>query len=298
MSCGKMHADRSLNNTYNLLSAESPLRPVALLALVQLLGEADDLAALPLTPATLNTALSLWAVSDADKVSFLTDAAAVYEPAGDLEHALTLSILALERSINPKTAEHALALAIAIPDRFDLDDLLKVQGVRDALTGHAAELVALFTTVDELEAVAEASKWVAANESYVSGLGVQGLDAEEVVRKVRLIALTTLAARSSTKELAYADLASTLGVKEDEVEAWVIDGEYSAVLSNHSYPRQPAARPLVTASGCCACHLGVLARDPPLRLVRVAAPRAPSRRVEGGGCGCAREHCGRGKARC
>lgn len=201
------------------------MRPIALLALIQLLGAADDLAALPLTSATLTNALSLWAVSDADKVTFLTQAAAVYEKAGDLEHALTLSIFALERSVDAKTAEHALALAIAIPDRFDLDDLLKVQGARDALTGQAAELVSFFTSVDELEAVLQASRWLASNESYVTGLGVEGLDVEEVIRKIRLIALTTLAARSATKELPYADLASTLAIKEDEVEAWVIDGE-------------------------------------------------------------------------
>lgn len=181
---------------------------------------------LPLSSATLSAALAQWSVSDADKVAFLTSAADVYEKAGDLAQALTFVLLALERSVEPKLAEHALALALAQSNRFDLEDLFQVQGVQDALTGKAAELVALFTSVDELDAVAKATQWAAANGSYVSSLGVAGLDADEVLRKVRLIALTTLAARSATKEIAYEDLAKALAIPTEEVDAWVIDGEH------------------------------------------------------------------------
>lgn len=221
-------AARILTNTYNLLPASSPLRPTVLLALIQLLAASDDLAALPISG--VSAALAQWSVSEADKVAFLTQAAAVYEKAGKLDSALTLTLLALERDVNAKTAEHALALALAQNDRFDLDDLLKVQGVRDVLTGKAAELVALFTSVDELEAVQKAAEWTKANGAYVSGLGVEGLDADEVLRKVRLIAIATLAARSASKTIAYADLTSALGVPEDEVEAWVIDAIRAGLL--------------------------------------------------------------------
>lgn len=173
----------------------------------------------------MSAALAQWSVSDADKVSFLTTAAAVYESAGDLATALSLTLLSLERSLVAATAEHALALALAQPNRFELDDLLKVQGARDALTGKATELVALFVEDDELEAVAKATAWAAANAAYVSGLGVTGLDVDAVLRKVRLVALTTLAARSATKQISYADIAKALAVDEVDVEAWVIDGE-------------------------------------------------------------------------
>ncbi|WOO85117.1 Eukaryotic translation initiation factor 3 subunit M [Vanrija pseudolonga] len=216
-------AARILNNTYNYLAATSPLRSTVLLALITLLGAFDDLATLTVTSASLSAALAQWSVSEADKVAFLTAASAVYEKAGDLDHAYILSLLALERSVDAKLVEHALALALAQSNRFDLDDLFKVQGTRDALQGKAAELVALFTSADEIEAVSQATTWTAANGPYVSGLGVAGLDADEVLRKVRLIALATLAARSATKQLAYADLAKALAVDESEVEAWVID---------------------------------------------------------------------------
>ncbi|RSH79909.1 uncharacterized protein EHS24_009577 [Apiotrichum porosum] len=223
-------ASRVLNNTYNYIAPESPLRLAALLALVQVLGASDDLSTLPLPSATVSAALAQWSVSDADKVSFLTTAAAVYESAGDLATALSLTLLSLERSLVAATAEHALALALAQPNRFELDDLLKVQGARDALTGKATELVALFVEDDELEAVAKATAWAAANAAYVSGLGVTGLDVDAVLRKVRLVALTTLAARSATKQISYADIAKALAVDEVDVEAWVIDAIHAKLL--------------------------------------------------------------------
>ncbi|BEI83508.1 hypothetical protein CcaverHIS002_0401120 [Cutaneotrichosporon cavernicola] len=223
-------AERILTNSYNFFPAESPLRPAVLLTLITLLGAADDLSALPLTPAILNPALSQWSTSEADKVAFLTQAAGVYEKAGDLARALDLTVLALERAVDGKMAEHALALALAVPNRFDVDDILKVQGARDSLAGHADELVDLFTKVDELAAVDKAAAWAKANGAYVDSLGVAGLDADEVLRKVRLVALTTLAARSATKEISYADLAGALKVDEAEVEAWVIDAIRAGLL--------------------------------------------------------------------
>lgn len=172
----------------------------------------------------------------------------MYEKAGDLSHALALTVLALERSVDAKTAEHALALALALPNRFDLDDILKVQGARDSLSGKADELVALFTSVDELAAVSQASEWAAANGAYVDGLGVQGLDADEVLRKVRLIALTTLAARSATKEISYADLASALKVDEADVEAWVIDAIRADLLQARLSQPQSLVRVISVSS--------------------------------------------------
>ncbi|GMK58773.1 hypothetical protein CspeluHIS016_0602150 [Cutaneotrichosporon spelunceum] len=223
-------AERILTNSYNFFPAESALRPAVLLTLITLLGAADDLAALPLTPATLNSALNQWSSSEEDKVAFLTKAAGVYEKAGDLGRALDLTVLALERAVDGKTAEHALALALALPNRFDVDDILKVQGARDSLSGPADELVDLFTKVDEIAAVDKAAAWVKTHGAYVDGLAVAGLDADEVLRKVRLVALTTLAARSSTKEISYADLAAALNIDEAEVEAWVIDAIRAGLL--------------------------------------------------------------------
>ncbi|KLT41776.1 hypothetical protein CC85DRAFT_275568 [Cutaneotrichosporon oleaginosum] len=241
-------AERILTNSYNFFPAESPLRPAVLQTLITLLGAADDLSALPLTPATLIPALNQWSTSEEEKVAFLTHAAGVYEKAGELSRALDLTVLALERAIDAKTAEHALALALALPNRFDVDDILKVQGARDALSGPADELVDLFTKVDELAAVEKAAAWSKTNAAYVEKLGVAGLDAEEVLRKVRLIALTTLAARSATKEITYADLAGALKVDEADVEAWVIDAIRAGLLQARLSQPQSIVRVISVSS--------------------------------------------------
>jgi hypothetical protein len=55
--------------------------------------------------------------------------------------------------------------------------------------------------------------------------GITGFSAESILRKIRLIALAALAARSSTKTLDYSTVAEALKIGENEVEAIAIDGE-------------------------------------------------------------------------
>jgi len=56
---------------------------------------------------------------------------------------------------------------------------------------------------------------------------VEQFNAEAIVRKLRLIALTTLCARSTSKQLQYSEVASALAIDESDVEEWVIDGTSS-----------------------------------------------------------------------
>lgn len=44
------------------------------------------------------------------------------------------------------------------------------------------------------------------------------------MRKLRLIALVALCAKSETRQLEYAPIAKALAIEESEVETWVIDG--------------------------------------------------------------------------
>ena len=52
----------------------------------------------------------------------------------------------------------------------------------------------------------------------------EGVSADEITRKLRLLTLTSLCARSSTKDIKYADVAAGLDIPIKEVERWVIDG--------------------------------------------------------------------------
>jgi translation initiation factor 3 subunit M len=53
------------------------------------------------------------------------------------------------------------------------------------------------------------------------------LKSDQITRKLRLLALTSLAASSSTKEITYADIAKALKLDEDDIEISVIDGQCS-----------------------------------------------------------------------
>ena len=90
----------SLNYTYNSLPANSPLRPTTLLALLNVLALAEDLAALTITPSSLQTSLNQWAIPSAEKTKFLTEASETYQSANLLSKALELVLLALNIEIS------------------------------------------------------------------------------------------------------------------------------------------------------------------------------------------------------
>ena len=106
-------------------------------------------------------------------MSFLTSASDIYESAGNLSKALELHILALGLSVDEKLVKKALVLAISVDDRFNLDEVLRIQGVKEGLEGKIAELVALFSEVDELEAVKQGQEWLSTHGSYLEIFGGQ-----------------------------------------------------------------------------------------------------------------------------
>jgi len=238
----------SLNYTYNSLPANSPLRPTTLLALLNVLALAEDLDALTITPSSLQTSLNQWAIPSAEKTKFLTEASETFQSANLLSKALELVLLALNIEISESLVEKAVVLTLANETKFDLSEVLKTQGVSARISGKAAELVKLFTEADELEAVSQGQTWAQSNESYISGfcrslriltmwyaclfLAIPHFTSEFIVRKLRLIALTTLCGRSTSKQISYSEVSSALSIPESEVEAWVIDG------MSHSYPHQ------------------------------------------------------------
>jgi translation initiation factor 3 subunit M len=162
-----------LNNTYNYLPSNSPLRPIALLALLSVLAISSDLEALPLSSSFLTTALSQWAISSSEKIDFLVQASDIYQSATPslVAKSLELHLAALDLEVTEKVAEKAVALTLASENRYDLGDVLKTPGVSSKINGKAAELVRLFTEADELEAVSQGQKWAQDNSSFISSFG-------------------------------------------------------------------------------------------------------------------------------
>ena len=171
MGTGLVLTPNRLNNTYNYYPPASSLRPPTLLALISLLSMISDLSSLSLSTTLLSTATAQWSIPNSQKLSFLTSASTIYESAGNLRKALELHILALGLSADEKIAKKALVLAISVQDRFDLDEVLTIQGIKEGLNGKMAELVRLFTEVDELEAVKLGREWLSDNASYLGIFG-------------------------------------------------------------------------------------------------------------------------------
>jgi translation initiation factor 3 subunit M len=216
------------------------LRPTTLLALLSVLALSSDLPALSLSSSSLATSLNQWAIPTSEKIAFLVEAADIYQSASLLSKSLELSLLALNIEVSEQVAEKAVVLTLADESKFDLSQVLKTQGVTAKISGKAAELVRLFTEADELEAVSQGQQWAEANVSYISGfsrslllspwpvadnIDIPKFTPESIGRKLRLIALTTLCSRSTSKQISYAEISSALSIPDADVEAWVIDGK-------------------------------------------------------------------------
>lgn len=68
-------------------------------------------------------------------------------------------------------------------------------------------------------------KGLARETNVLSQTGIPGFTSETILRKLRLIALVALCAKSETRQLEYAPIAKALAIEESEVETWVIDGQ-------------------------------------------------------------------------
>jgi hypothetical protein len=57
-------------------------------------------------------------------------------------------------------------------------------------------------------------------------LGIEQLSVESLTLKIRLLALVTLCAQSSSRVIKFSDVALQLQIDEADVEEYIIDGQY------------------------------------------------------------------------
>ncbi|KAJ9097698.1 hypothetical protein QFC21_004735 [Naganishia friedmannii] len=228
---------RVLIHAYNLTPANSKLRPTILLSTLRVLSSSEhlDVTALPLPINVIEKSVSAWSLSTSEKAHWLQQVADTYENAKTAKIGFTdalkttslqLRVLALiiAEGSDQKAVDSALASALKIETNYDLVPVLKVQGVREGMSGEMKELVRLFEENVELN---ECLSWVQSHESFLSGLG---LSTEDITRKLRLLALVSLCASSLNRDIAYSEVVQTLSVEEDLVEAWVIDAIHANLL--------------------------------------------------------------------
>lgn len=54
-----------------------------------------------------------------------------------------------------------------------------------------------------------------------------GLDKAQLERKIRLLVLSDLGSKNIGRDVPYSEIASALMIEVEQVETWVIDGEFS-----------------------------------------------------------------------
>lgn len=168
-----------LTNAYNMLPVSSPLRPATLLELLRVLSASTvlDLSALPLTTPVIEQAVSEWSIPTADKVAFLNSVAEIYEAdssvsvsrTASLKQALEFRILALHVADDKRAVDEVVAKAVSIPDVFEVSDVLRASGAREALSEEGKMVVRMLET-DEVE-LSEGLKWVEGNKSALEAKG-------------------------------------------------------------------------------------------------------------------------------
>lgn len=220
---------RILANLFTVLPATSPERLTIFSALLSLVSVNGDMDFLETALVWLPTWLAQWEVPASEKSACLARVAdALQGPDCGPEwvaKAYQCSLLhlryvsqetALSADERKAAAERIIADVLRLPKLFEMDELLRVPITAELDGTPVFALLKVFVGGTH----ADLEKWRGAHGAELARLS---LDAEALSRKMRLLDLATLCARSVSAEVSYADMAAVLDVSLDEVEAWVID---------------------------------------------------------------------------
>lgn len=115
-------------------------------------------------------------------------------------------------------ALRALKTALLATHQYDFQDLLNVPCVQALSETHPVyfELLTVFAEKD----LEDYNQFREEHEGFVEK---EHLDLEKLQTKMRLLTFASLAARTPTREIPYADIAEALQISMEEVELWIID---------------------------------------------------------------------------
>lgn len=220
---------RILSNLFNSLEPSSALRLSVFNALLSLAAANDDLDYLTSSLTALPQWLAQWQVSESDKASCLESVAKALESAekehGQTSKAYQFLLLHLryistlpENASTKDAAERTVAAALRLPKLYELEELLHIKAVLDLKSSSSAvfELLKIFVG----GSTSDFNTFVSSHAAELSRLE---LSQEALLHKIRLLDLADLCALSVSADVAYASIAKTLQIEEDEVELWVID---------------------------------------------------------------------------
>ncbi|KAN0061084.1 hypothetical protein ACQY0O_006819 [Thecaphora frezii] len=220
---------RILSNIFNTLPAQSALRLDLFNSLLSLASANDDLDYLSSALTSLPQWLAEWKVSDEAKSTCLEKVAKALESAEKehdhgskayqflVLHLRFISLNATSSTDAKAAAERTVASALRLNKMFEFEDLMQIEAVLNLNGTPVFELLKIFVggSAEDFDA------WLA--KGGKQELERLGLSEAELSRKIRLLDLAGLCARSVSTEVPYGEIAKVLEISEDEVEIWVID---------------------------------------------------------------------------
>ncbi|KAI1638569.1 hypothetical protein F4809DRAFT_649196 [Biscogniauxia mediterranea] len=216
----------ALTNIFNMLQPDNELRYNVFMAILGFLKHHGMFENLKRYLPSLDAWLKDWDVDDDAKRKLYETVAEAATDSGDEEISYEFILKALrtfdEEQTKSEDAQRfslrALKSALLSPTHYDFQDLLAVPAVQalSDLNPVYFELLSIFAEKD----LEDYNDFREEHEGFIEK---EHLDHEKLQKKMRLLTFTSLAARTTTREIPYDEIAKALQIPSEEVEMWTID---------------------------------------------------------------------------
>lgn len=213
---GSLQVLSVLSNLFNILPVESPLRHQVFLAIVDFADSSNNIHLLVSQLKRLPQWLNEWGLDATSQRDMFTKISDVLIKDGDSESSFDYLVKAVASVSGAGSASSPLAaklvrLALVSEHIYQFDQLLALDAVQ--------ELQKSEPDLFKLVQVISSGDYQQYNQITIPS----NLDKAALDQKIRILALCVAASKSSSRTIAYADIAKAIDVSIDSVELWVID---------------------------------------------------------------------------
>ncbi|KAH8676055.1 hypothetical protein BX600DRAFT_432588 [Xylariales sp. PMI_506] len=217
----------ALTNIFNMLKPDNDTRYHVFSAIVKFIKLNGMFEQLRKYLPKLDVWVQQWDLDEEDERKLYESIAEVASEAGDEETSYEYVLKAVRTfdDEDNKSEEaqrlslRAIKTAISSPTHFDFSDLLAISAI-SALQDSQPVYYDLLTTFAEKDL----EDYKQFDEEHEGWIEKEHLDAERLLRKMRLLTFASLAAsETKSREIPYAKIASELQISENEIEMWTID---------------------------------------------------------------------------
>lgn len=209
-----------LTNLFNILPVSSPLRYQVFLAILDSAAATNNIGLVVAQLKQLPARLKEWNVSEDATRDLYIKISTLLTSSNDSLTAykyLLSAVSSASSSTFPLTSK-LVQTAIQAESIYEFDDLFVLEAVQNLKTTEAT----LFTLL-EIVASGDYAGFTAFKGKHGDFLSDNHFDAEQLERKVRILALAKAASQSSQKKIPYSVFSKAIDIPEDEVEHWIID---------------------------------------------------------------------------